>query len=171
MPVPYIGDTVARFADVGPSSQRFPFEYLCDGGDRDVPVHYDDIQRRGLNTEDTIAEYYDHLGTFHRKPSNRVCVYAPRFAALRTVYVPSAGITVDRPASSLETKYEAGLRSHLASSHEVQRDRLGGIRMRSRASSFDSEEAQSAVDQTTRLASHTKLINLYQELAFFESGL
>jgi len=42
------------------------------------------LRRLGLDTEDTVAEYTDHLGRRRVKPTNRVAVYAPRFAAVRT---------------------------------------------------------------------------------------
>src|SRR5262249_10188267 len=39
------------------SPEFYADEYLCDGGDRDWPVHYTSRERYGLDTEDTIAEY------------------------------------------------------------------------------------------------------------------
>ena len=38
---------------------RYPDEYLCDGGDRDEPVHYDSEGMLGLDTQDTVAEFHD----------------------------------------------------------------------------------------------------------------
>lgn len=61
-------------------------EYICDGGDREVNV---DVLRdwsvRGLEMEDTVAHYDTLKGQTVVEPSNRVCIYAPRFAAVRTV--------------------------------------------------------------------------------------
>ena len=66
---------------VGPSD-----EYLCDGGDFQTPagVGYD-WQIRGLEQEDTIAHYDTKDGRVIVSPSNRVCIYAPRFGAVRRV--------------------------------------------------------------------------------------
>jgi uncharacterized repeat protein (TIGR01451 family) len=65
---------------------RMPDEYICDGGDRDVRVDVlKDWTVRGLDTEDTIAHYDTLQGETHVEASNRVCIYAPRFAAVRTV--------------------------------------------------------------------------------------
>ena len=66
---------------VGPSD-----EYLCDGGDFHSPagVRADWIVD-GLEQEDAIAHYDTVDGRVIVVPSNRVCIYAPRFAAVRRV--------------------------------------------------------------------------------------
>jgi len=61
-------------------------EYICDGGDnapgvrvrRDWSVH-------GLDQEDTIVHFDTLRGTTEWTASNKVCLYAPRFAAVRQV--------------------------------------------------------------------------------------
>ncbi len=61
-------------------------EYLCDGGDRDAPVFVrHDFQVKGLDLEDTVAHFDTLDGRTIVEPSNRVCVYAPRFASVRKV--------------------------------------------------------------------------------------
>jgi uncharacterized repeat protein (TIGR01451 family) len=61
-------------------------EYLEDGGDRDVPANLGDAgDVHGLELEDTVAVYETIDGEKRIKPSNRVCLYAPRFAAVRQV--------------------------------------------------------------------------------------
>jgi uncharacterized repeat protein (TIGR01451 family) len=71
---------------VGPSD-----EYLCDGGDFGTPagVHAD-WTVEGLEEEDAIAHYDTVDGRVVVTPSNRVCIYAPRFAAVRRVVGPLA---------------------------------------------------------------------------------
>jgi len=62
-------------------------EYLFDGGDRDSKVVVDpEFGLYGLDTEDTIGHFDTLDGRREVVPSNRVCVYAPRFAAVRKVY-------------------------------------------------------------------------------------
>ena len=62
-------------------------EYLCDGGDADPSVQIGvDWSVRGLNPEDAVVHYDTLDGDTVVQPSNRVCVYAPRFAAVRRVY-------------------------------------------------------------------------------------
>ena len=66
---------------IGPSD-----EYLCDGGDFHSPAGVRaDWVVEGLEQEDAIAHYDTVDGRLVVVPSNRVCIYAPRFAAVRRV--------------------------------------------------------------------------------------
>jgi uncharacterized repeat protein (TIGR01451 family) len=63
-----------------------PDEYLCDGGDFGLPAAVRaDWTVDGLEQEDAIAHYDTLDDRVIVTPSNRVCVYAPRFAAVRRV--------------------------------------------------------------------------------------
>ncbi len=71
---------------VGPSD-----EYLCDGGDYGTPAGIQaDWTIQGLEQEDAISHYDTVDGRVLVTPSNRVCIYAPRFAAVRRVVQPIA---------------------------------------------------------------------------------
>lgn len=64
-------------------------EYLCDGGDRNQDVRVkQDWSVVGLDQEDTVAHYDTLDGKTEISRSNKVCIYAPRFAAVRRVSVP-----------------------------------------------------------------------------------
>jgi uncharacterized repeat protein (TIGR01451 family) len=64
-------------------------EYLCDGGDQAVPTRVsEDFRVRGLDLEDTVIHYDTLDGQRLVQPSNRVCIYAPRFAAVRRISGP-----------------------------------------------------------------------------------
>jgi uncharacterized repeat protein (TIGR01451 family) len=61
-------------------------EYLCDGGDFGTPAGVrDDWVVEGLDEEDAVGHYDTVDGRVVVTPSNRVCIYAPRFAAVRRV--------------------------------------------------------------------------------------
>jgi uncharacterized repeat protein (TIGR01451 family) len=61
-------------------------EYLCDGGDYGTPAGVTtDRKIAGLEPEDAISHYDTTDGRVLVTPSNRVCIYAPRFAAVRRV--------------------------------------------------------------------------------------
>lgn len=61
-------------------------EYICDGGDRQPEARVgDQWQVKGLDSEDTIAHFDTLDGRTEVVPSNKVCIYAPRFAAVRRV--------------------------------------------------------------------------------------
>lgn len=63
-----------------------PDEYLCDGGDQAIPVTVGgDWSVEGLEQEDTVAHFDTLDGRRLVEPSNKVCIYAPRFAAVRTI--------------------------------------------------------------------------------------
>ena len=63
-----------------------PDEYLCDGGDHGLPAGVqEDWTIEGLEQEDTVAHYDTVDGQTFIKPSNRVCIYAPRFGVVRRV--------------------------------------------------------------------------------------
>ncbi len=66
---------------------RWPYnEYLCDGGDQGAPVQVmRDRSVWGLDQEDTVAHYDTVDGRTEVEASNPVCLYAPRFAAVRQV--------------------------------------------------------------------------------------
>ena len=71
-----------------PVPQRmFPHsEYVCDGSDRGARVTVDEAWNvDGLDTEDTVGHYDTLQGRRLVTPSNRVCIYAPRFASVRKI--------------------------------------------------------------------------------------
>ncbi len=62
-------------------------EYLCDGGDQLPKVRVNkNWSLDGLALEDTVVHYDTIEGDTYVEPSNRVCLYAPRFASVRKVY-------------------------------------------------------------------------------------
>ncbi len=69
-----------------------PQEFLCDGGDQapKTIVRRDD-SLAGLGLEDTVVHYTTEAGDIEIQPSNRVCVYAPRFASVRKITGALAG--------------------------------------------------------------------------------
>ena len=67
-------------------SELYPDEYICDGGDAEGPVFVrSDRSLLDLDPEDTIGHYNEASGEVGVAASNRVCIYAPRFAAVRHV--------------------------------------------------------------------------------------
>lgn len=151
--------------------KRYPDEYICDGGDRGLPVHYDSVGIQGLETEDTVAEFVDHTGKERVKPSSRVCVYAPRFAAVRSVSVPAVGEAVSELANVAGSTGDRSMRAQTKIDQSAQQTPTGGLRMRSRSSGLESTSGQGDFASITRLAAHEKLINLFQDIGFLRTGL
>lgn len=71
----------------GQASHVGPYdEYLCDGGDFGMPAGVrSDWSTEGIEQEDAISHYDTLDGRTIVQPSNRVCIYAPRFGAVRKV--------------------------------------------------------------------------------------
>ncbi len=65
-------------------------EYICDGGDYNLDANVrKDWTVVGLDQEDTVAHYDTLDGRTEITESNKVCIYAPRFAAVRKVVSPA----------------------------------------------------------------------------------
>jgi uncharacterized repeat protein (TIGR01451 family) len=69
-----------------------PQEFICDGGDHPPKalLRRDDTLA-GLQGEDTVVHYTTEAGDIEIKESNRVCLYAPRFASVRKITRAVAG--------------------------------------------------------------------------------
>lgn len=145
-------------------------EYLCDGGDRDLPVHYGRFVREGLDTEDTVGEYRDHTGKERMKPSSRVCIYGPRFAQVRSISLPHEELGSDEVAGLEGMQRNGGFRNRTGLNQSQETRMLGGVRVRSRASGLESEAWTVANKQLRAQTAHEKILNLFQDLSFVQSG-
>lgn len=69
-------------------------EFLCDGGDFGMPVHFGGYGGlRGIDPRDTVIRFNDTKRD-RALPTNLVCVYAPRFAGVRTSVGPNEAVKV-----------------------------------------------------------------------------
>jgi uncharacterized repeat protein (TIGR01451 family) len=169
-PVPWAVGIAACDAACQPSPARYPDEYLCDGGDRADPVHYGEDVRYGLDTEDTIAEFTDHKGKGRTEKSNRVCVYAPRFAAVRTVSLPHEEGTVQELRGAETASMGGEMRTRLAPNLGNRNIAVNNLQVRSRASGLDGDVVQSDATQRVRPQVADKILNTFEDLNFFQSG-
>ena len=72
-------------------------EFLVDGGDFDPQVRVrPDWEVLGLTPEETVAHFDTLDGQTIVEPSNRVCIYAPRFCAVRKIEGVVQNEKVDR---------------------------------------------------------------------------
>ncbi len=157
---------------LGPTAiaQLYPDEYLFDGGDRGVPVHFDNFDRHGFETEDAVAEYSDHTGERHVKPSNRVAIYAPRFAAVRTVSVPQADYSIDRLKANRDTVRTVGIDSRVVPRHHASDEAAVGVRLRARASGVETDADAETYDQHVRADGHRSVVTGFEDLVFLKTG-
>jgi uncharacterized repeat protein (TIGR01451 family) len=153
-----------------PSPHWYPDEYLCDGGDREDPVHYHSDRRMGLDTEDTVAEFVDHRGKQRTVPSNKVCVYAPRFAAVRTVSLLREEGTYQELVSVDHTHQGGEVRTRLAPHLGNRHIALHGMQSRARASGLDGDVLPGDVEHRQRPQIADKVLNTFQDFNFFQLG-
>lgn len=142
----------------------YPEEYLCDGGDRGLPVHYDSLGRQGLDTEDTIAEYQDHTGEREMKVSNKVCVYAPSFGTVRNVSQSVSNTSVDKVLGAHELMLGSNLKSKLEPFNSRRTKQANKTVVRSRPSQYEAEQIDGLVGQRLQLGNHKTLAGAYEEL-------
>lgn len=146
--------------------EYFADEYVCDGGDLNLPVHYEGNFRAGLDTEDTVAEYRDEFGKAYVKPSTRVCIYAPRFAAVRSSSLPHQGVQVHRATGYHDGLPVAGVDTRLIIETRVQNEELLGFNTRSRAGDVDGQQWLGNVASVLSPDRHVKLLNAFEDLKF-----
>lgn len=151
-------------------AEQYPDEYLFDGGDRLYPVHYDGDIMVGVESEDTVAEFRDHKGDRKVKASNRVAIYSPRFSAVRSFTGLAEGFNIQRLISNVDQVQGAGLRQKVGGKTGVQRDRVQGVRVRSRASGIFSQTTRKNVTGSRVITQHVKLMNVFEEAQFLHDG-
>jgi uncharacterized repeat protein (TIGR01451 family) len=153
------------------SAKLYPDEYLCDGGDRDYPIHYEEDQMLGLDSEDAAVEYRDDLGNRHVKPSNRVCVYSPRFAAVTSVTQSLEDVGGGRPVQSIASQIGLGLANREGTFAQHQRDASERLVTRVRGSGLTTGAAADVVDRPIAIHGHVHTATPALDFAFLRTGL
>ena len=146
-------------------------EYICDGGDEGAPVHYHGLEMQGVETEDTVVEFHDNHGERRVQPSNQICIYAPRFAAVSSATAPIAGTQIAKVAGAHDGQSVGGFNAKMRIDENRHVDQLEAMRLRTRASGLDHEQTDNMFDATQSVAVHAKLINLYEARKFITDGL
>ncbi|MGD9857399.1 MAG: hypothetical protein AB7U20_20845 [Planctomycetaceae bacterium] len=148
----------------------YPEEYICDGGDRGHRVMYTASGRSGLDTEDTVAEFTDEEGCVCIRPSTRTCIYAPQFAAVRSMSLQQINLSVDKLAGAHDHRSSIGFRSQLTPGVEEHIDQPVGINVRSRVSGLDADVSGGAIARVQTTARHVKLNNVFENELFLAPG-
>jgi len=165
---PY-GVGISAFGGVAGIAPRSD-EYLCDGGDRTPPVHYDRTFRHGLDSEDTVGEWSDPAGGHHVTPSNKVCVYAPRFGEVRSFTLPVGGTSVEQLVSANDVTHGAGLDARTYLDAKVQKTKLDATRVRTRASGLETERSISGFEQAEMASLNLQDVPPIVNLTFLHRG-
>jgi len=84
-------------------------EYLCDGGDRALPLHFaGDGGLAGIDPRDAVVSFRDTRRP-RVLPTNTVCIYAPRFASVRVSVGPDESLSVQHVLASERIQKETGM--------------------------------------------------------------
>lgn len=150
--------------------RQYPDEYLFDGGDRGYPVHFDDISMRGLETEDTVAEYLNEEGQRKVKPTNRVAVYSPRFAAVTSVSATLEDVSQDMLSEAAHHVPGMAMRGREATFAHQQRDRGVNLQMRARASGVKTEGIAGELQNPVAFDGHVHTTVVLEDLSFVHTG-
>lgn len=149
-----------------PEPLYYTDEYICDGGDEGYPVHYHGPDMQGLEAEDTVVEFSDNHGKRRVQPSNKVCIYAPRFAAVSSISAPLAGTSIVKAAGAHDGQALAGFNARMRIDEHRDVDQLEALRKRTRASGLDKQQSDGVFDNTVSVEVHSKLINLFESIKF-----
>lgn len=154
----------------GTDAQRYPDEYLFDGGDRGLPVHYGPFSRQGLDTEDTIGESTDRSGKRRTVVSNQVAIYAPRFAAVRAVTTPNGKSSVAHVAYAEDIRRDSGMKTKVGPQRYAHNEGSRGLQTRLRVSGIESRSGARGIGQVARLREHKLDVKGRESLAFMFRG-
>lgn len=147
-------------------------EFICDGGDQNADVHVkQDWTVVGLDQQDTVAHYDTLDGKTEVSHSNCVCIYAPRFAAVRKVTTPVFYEGHERIADvELPTKLNI---------HEENRVPTTAIQPQQVVAQLGIDQAQKlreqnrglAVDQATQIILVREGFLPHEDLLFIQRGI
>ena len=155
---------------IAPEPMYYADEYICDGGDEGYPVHYHGTEMQGVETEDTVVEFYDNHNKRRVQASNKVCIYAPRFAAVSSATAPISGVQIAKVAGAHDGLALGGFNAKMRIDENRRVDQLEAMRLRSRASGLNYEQSDNVFDGTESVEIHAKLVNLFEARKFISDG-
>jgi uncharacterized repeat protein (TIGR01451 family) len=165
----HVTDTSAADAQARLGGE-YPDEYLFDGGDRALPVHYDSHGMMGLESEDTVVEYADDEGRERVKPTNRVAVYSPRFAAVSSIRATSEEVAINKLAGAFQTVRDISMENQQRLVGHQQNVTSSRVHTRSRGSEVDGQSQPNGVDQMVMVSGHAQALNVFEDLVFIRTG-
>ena len=146
-------------------------EFVCDGNDRDFrAVPNPDWTVDGLDIEDTIAHFDTLDGQIRVTPSNRVCIYAPRFAAVRRMLTPNYETVAQKlGVMNLKTNVRFSKRAE-PSSAAHQNVQLQSNKLTQRPNQFVDRTRGVLADSVTRLFGTRHAFKPFEDLQLIRFG-
>jgi uncharacterized repeat protein (TIGR01451 family) len=132
-------------------------EYLCDGGDRGARAGMaPNRELWGVDPRDAVIGFRAERSKDRVLPTNVVCIFAPRFGAVRRPYGANQYIRVD-VAAGHETVERAELRAVRQGPRRLTKNEAAQLnRTRMRASELDNRQATSVYSELRVLAGWTQ---------------
>ena len=130
-------------------------EYLCDGGDRLRPAG---TTLGGVDTEDAVVRYRGSDGEVEVLPTNRVCIYAPRFAEVRTFFGVVNDTLYRGTADLMRTAAATAAAIDVPTGLARQDVRPDAARARSRVSGLIGENPYSALSDVIRRQQNERIV-------------
>ena len=152
-----------------PKSRRD--EYVCDGHDRELAVVVGPNESlRGLDLEDTVAHFEKPNGETVVAPSNRVCIYSPRFAAVRRI-MGSNHTTITQRLSVVNERTQLTMaKRNESSSTALQNVQLQSNKMTQIANQFQEHTRGVVADNVIRLFGTRHFFKPFEDLQLIRFG-
>lgn len=153
------------------NSRALSDEYIFDGDDRGTPVGVDENWNiYGMQTEDTFGHFDTVDGRRLVSPSNRVKIYAPRFAAVRKVDGAFNARRNTQVGSFDKKLVMQTTRGKDFSSSTMQNVATNGIEASSKASGFEHRTRGVVTDQAIELIGARNSFSPYENLELIKWG-
>ena len=150
---------------------RYRDEYVCDGNDRGQRATTgEDWKVEGLDMEDTVGHFDTLDGRIVVSPSNRVCIYAPRFSAVRRVLSANYETIRQKIGSTNENLQVSNAIRNDFSSTALQNVQVKSNRKTQRVNAFRTRTRGVLIDKTVRLIGSRQAFKPYEDLGLIRYG-
>ena len=151
--------------------EAFRDEWVCDGNDRKERVRVDqDFNVSGLDIEDTVGHFDTPDGRTLVAPSNRVCVYSPRFAAVRKVHQFGNSVITTRLKTSKDKTQLSVARGEATDAMAFQNVRLQSSKLLRHPSLIKDRTRGVVADNTIQLVGTRANFKTYEDLQLMRWG-
>lgn len=150
---------------------RYRDEYVCDGNDRGEKATTGiNWNVDGLDLEDTVAHFDTQDGRIVVAPSNRVCIYAPRFSAVTRVLRANYETISQKLGTANENLQITDARQTDFSSTTLQNIQLQSNRKTQRVNAFRDRTRGVLVDKPVKLVGARQAFKPFENLRLIRFG-
>jgi len=129
-----------------------------------------DWSLKGLDSEDTVVHYDTLDGQTHVTPTNRVCIYAPRFAAVRKIYGLAQNDSLESASRFAQPTRIGGLGDVESATTAIQPVQPGLNRATTGATTFRDRRLASGVDGRRSVAAARGALLPFEDFRMIRDG-